>query len=399
VLATVAPRALADTTSKPYAVDVAPHAVPAGSTRTFTVTLTNETGTQQLGSANLTAPRGLSILGAGAPSPVGTATVVGDMVQLRDLSTPPGSSATVSIDAIVPCPAGDFTWSVVAKQANNFSGDPGNDLTFDAANSDLVTSVTGACRLAFHPDAQPADAQVDLNITSERYVPTGAPVKVDVLDAAGNLITTSTAPVSLSILTNPGGGTLTASPTNAVGGVATFPSLSIDRTGLRYTLGATTTEAGIDPGASDPFDVVDVGKTCPSGPCQSGNVTSGSTTAAETASAGAVGDQLTLALSVEALDCPGYAELSAVVTFDVTGERTKTITITIPKTAGVSASARQVCFSSPTPFVDRSGATVNTGLLPDCTVAQAPCVVSKKVVKKTIVVTFATPAGDPRGRI
>lgn len=399
MLGLLVPRAFADTTSKPYAVDVTAHNVSAGSTQTFVATLTNETSTQQLGSANLTVPAGFVIVSTGAPGPAGTATVVGDVVQLRDLAAPAGSSVSVSIVASAPCPPGTYAWSVIAKQANNFSGDPGNDMTFDAANSNLNTTLGGTCRLGFGFLTQPADAQVNTNITTQRYAPTGAPVQVGVLDADGNLITSSTAPVSLSIVTNPSGGTLSSTAASAVGGIATFSILSIDRSGLGYTLGATTTATAIDPGTSNPFNIVDVGKSCPSGPCESGNVTSGNTTAQETASSGSDGDQLTLALSVESLDCAGYAELSAVVTFDVTGSRTKTVTITIPKSAGLSAKSRQVCFSSPTPFADRFGVTVTTGLLPDCTVAPAPCRLSSTVVKKTIVVTFSAPAGDPRGRV
>ena len=399
MLGLLVPRAFADTTSKPYAVEVTAHNVSAGSTQTFVATFANETGTQQLGSANLTVPAGFTIVSAGTPTPAGTATVVGNVVQLRDLAAPAGSSASISIVAIAPCPLGTYAWSVIAKQANNFTGDPGNDLSFDAANSDLNTTLSGTCRLGFGFLTQPADTQVNTNITTQRYLPTGTPVQVGVLDADGNLITSSTAPVSLSIVANPGGGTLASAAVNAVGGIATFSTLSIDRTGLGYTLGATTTAIAIDPGTSNGFDIVDVGKDCPSGPCQSGNVTNGNTTVQETTSSGIAGDQLTLALSVEPLDCTGYVETSAVATFDVTGSRTKTITITIPKSAGLSANTRQVCFSSPTPFVDRFGATVTTGLLPDCSVATAPCKLSSKVVKKTIVVTLSAPAGDPRGRI
>ena len=393
------PSAFADTTTKPYAVDVAPHPVAAGSTQTFTATLSNETDTQQLGSANLTVPAGFSIVSVGGPSPLGTATIVGSTIQLRGLSAPAGTSVTVSVVAISPCTPGDYPWAVIAKQANNFSGDPGNDLTFDAAHSNLVTTVTGTCSLGFGFLSQPTDAQVNTNITSQRYVPTGAPVQVQVLDANGVLITSASVPVTLSIANNPGGGVLTSAGVNAVGGIATFPALSISKTGLGYTLAAATTAASIDPGASSPFDIVDVGKNCPSGPCQSGTVTNGNTSAAESASSGTSGDQLTLALSVETLDCVGYSEVSAVVTFDTTGTRTKTITITVPKSVGGNANTRQVCFSSPTPFTDRFGATVTTGLLPDCSVAVAPCKLSSKVVKKNIVVMFSAPAGDPKGRV
>ena len=393
------PNALAGTTTKPYAVDIAPHPIAAGSTQTFIATLSNETKTQQIGSANLTVPTGFSIVSVASPSPQGTATVVGSTIQIRGLSVPAGMSATVSFVAISPCTPGDYPWSVIAKQSNNFSGDPGNDLTFDAAHSNLVTTTTGTCRLGFGFLTQPDDAQVNTNITSERYLPTGAPVQVQVLDANGDLISSASVPVILSIANNPGGGVLTSAGVNAVGGIATFPALSISKTGLGYTLAATTTATSIDAGASSAFDIVDVGKNCPAGPCQSGTVTNGNTRASESASSGASGDQLTLAISVETLDCVGYTEVSAVVTFDTTGVRTKTITITVPKSVGGNANSRQVCFSSPTPFTDRFGATVTTGLLPDCTVSPAPCTLSSKMVQGDIVVTFSAPAGDPKGRV
>jgi hypothetical protein len=246
----------------------------------------------------------------------------------------------------------------------------------------------------------PADAQVATNLTSVRYTPTGPPVRVQVLDADGVLIPSSTAPVTLTIGVNPGLAALSGiTSQSASGGIATFPTLSLDRTGLDYTLVATTTTASIDPGTSDPFDIVDVGKNCPAGTCSSGNVTVGTTTANETASAGAAGDQLTLAVSVEPLDCMGYSEVSAVVTFDVTGSRTKTVKIVVPRSVAGNANSRQVCYSAPFPFLDRSGNLVTTGLLPDCSSAPAPCKVSSKTVKKNVEVLFMAPAGDPKGRV
>jgi hypothetical protein len=396
----IAVPAAADPTSKPYAADVSPHVVPAGATRTLTISLTNETDTQQLGSANVIAPATFTLLGASSPAPGGTASITGSTIELRGLSTPPGATTQVSVQVIAPCTPGDYAWETIAKQSNNYSGEPGNNLFFDAANSDLVTTVSGTCRLGFDFLRGPADAQVSTNITSVRYTPAGLPVQVRVLDAAGDLITTSSASVTLSIGNGPAGATLSGATTQAASsGIATFPTLSIDRTALDYTLVASTSSGSIDPGASGPFDIVDVGKNCPAGPCSSGNVVNGNTTATETASAGASGDQLTLAVSVEPLDCPGYTEVSAVVTFDVTGIRTKTVTITVPKSVAGSPKSRQVCYSAPTPFVDRSGNLVTTGLLPDCTAAAAPCKLEAKVVKKQVQVTLLAPAGDPKGRV
>ncbi len=390
--------ALAASSKKPYAVVIAPAAVPAGATTTFTATLTNETGTQQLGSANLTLPAGFTPLSVGAPS-VGTATLAGSTVQLRDLATPPGASTSVSVSARVPCAPVTFTWSVIAKQANNFTGDPGNDLTFDAANSSLTTTLTGSCHLGIEFTSQPADSQIATAITTATFDPSGPPVSVRVLDGNGDPITSSTAPITLAIGTNPGGGSLSGTTlVNAVGGAASFPGISIDEPGLNYTVTASTTATAIAPTVSGPFDVANVGKKCAAAACSSGTVTEGATSASELASAGSDGDLLSLFVAVEPLDCPGYTETSAVVTFDVTGTRTKSVTITVPKT-GLQVSKMRVCFSSPTAFVDRSGATVNLGLLPDCAVSVAPCVTSVKVVQSSIRTIFETPAGDPKGRV
>ncbi|MEO8423221.1 MAG: hypothetical protein ABI595_04825 [Actinomycetota bacterium] len=386
--------------SKPYAAVMSPGNVPAGSTSTFTATLTNETSTQQLGSANLTLPAGFSPLSVGIPSPSGTATIAGNTIQLRGLAAPAGTSASVSVVALSPCPLGTYIWSVIAKQANNFSGDPGNDLTFDAANSSLTTTLTGSCHLGFDFVSQPASAQVNAAITTVTYDPAATPVAVQILDGSGSLIASSTAPVTLTILNNPGGGVLSGATTvNAVGGIAAFPGIKIDRSGLNYTLSAGTAAVAIDPAVSAPFNIADVGKQCSTGPCASGTVTEGGTSASELASGGSVGDLLSLFVSVEALDCANYTETSAVVTFDVTGSRTKSVTITTLKSSSPKPSKIRVCFGSPTAFVDRSGATVNLGLLPDCSVSVAPCVASVRVVKGNIVTTFQAPAGDPKGRV
>jgi hypothetical protein len=82
---------------------------------------------------------------------------------------------------------------------------------------------------------------------------------VSITDAGGNVITTgtdSTRVVSLSIGTNPGGGTLTCTggvSKAAVAGVATFTGCSIDRAGVGYTLIATS--SGLTSATSNAFNV------------------------------------------------------------------------------------------------------------------------------------------------
>ncbi|HZH79981.1 MAG TPA: hypothetical protein VFD68_01675, partial [Gemmatimonadales bacterium] len=62
-------------------------------------------------------------------------------------------------------------------------------------------------------------------------------VRLRVEDAGGNLVTTATNQVSVALGANPGGGTLSGTTTvNAVGGLATFNDLTIDKVGVGYTL-------------------------------------------------------------------------------------------------------------------------------------------------------------------
>ena len=67
-------------------------------------------------------------------------------------------------------------------------------------------------------------------------------ISVTVEDAAGNVVTSSSAPITLAVGTNAGpGGTLSGSlVVNAVSGVATFPGLNIDLAGVGYTLTASS---------------------------------------------------------------------------------------------------------------------------------------------------------------
>ena len=79
-------------------------------------------------------------------------------------------------------------------------------------------------------------------------------ITVQIQDAAGTLVTSSTASVTLAIATNPGGGTLSGTVTvNAVAGVATFNNLSINAVGTGYTLAATS--SGLTGATSNTFNI------------------------------------------------------------------------------------------------------------------------------------------------
>jgi hypothetical protein len=138
VLAGAAP--VSANSNKPYSAVLTAGADANG--LAVTAVLTNHTTTQKVGSADLTAPTGYALSGSGSVSP-GTFSVSGNVVALRQLNLAPGQSATATIDiASAPCSA--LSWAVVAKQSNDFSGLPGNDLGPLTSDSNLVTSLCSA---------------------------------------------------------------------------------------------------------------------------------------------------------------------------------------------------------------------------------------------------------------
>src|SRR5438046_1665654 len=80
-------------------------------------------------------------------------------------------------------------------------------------------------------------------------------VRVTARDALGNTATGFQSNVTVAIGTNPAGGALSGTTTlAAIGGVATFSSLGIDKAGTGYTLSAGAT--GLTGATSAPFDIV-----------------------------------------------------------------------------------------------------------------------------------------------
>src|SRR5207244_13079689 len=80
-------------------------------------------------------------------------------------------------------------------------------------------------------------------------------VKFRSLDALGNLVPGFTCNVTITLVANPGDGTLSGTlPVAAIGGVANFGDLSINRTGVGYTLTASAT--GFPAVTSTTFDII-----------------------------------------------------------------------------------------------------------------------------------------------
>ena len=133
--------AVADTTDKPYKV-VLPATVESGPDSTITVTYTNLTSPQTMGSANLTAPVGYSLDSVTSTSQ-GTASVAGNVLQLRNLNLAPNKSVTTEFKARVDCKETGTLWKSEVKQANDFNG-VGNEFYYTGSN--LTTKTVGECR-------------------------------------------------------------------------------------------------------------------------------------------------------------------------------------------------------------------------------------------------------------
>jgi hypothetical protein len=129
--------------------------------------------------------------------------------------------------------------------------------------------------------------------------------EVEIQDRLGNLVTNATDGVTIAIGTNPGGarasGTLTVA---AIGGVATFADVSLDKAGTGYTLTASAT--GLVDVTSAPFNVN-------SGPAANLVLDGGD------AQRGTVATTLAQSLTVKVTDSGGNPVSGVTVTWAVTG--------------------------------------------------------------------------------
>lgn len=377
--------------SKPYRMDVESPQWAGVTDASYTVTLTNLTKTQELGSADITVPDELTIVDRNGIAGSG------NVLQLRNLALQPGGSHTITIGLRMPCVAGSYGWDVHAKQSNDFSGTPGNDL--GPVSGTRATSVEGSCSLRFSD--QPAGAEKGAQIRADAFVPTSSRfVSVEALDGspAPQRLTWFTGTVELRLVQS-GPGALTPSPASdaADAGLASFSSLSIDLSG-NYNLRATTAAPGVTAVDSAGFQVVGDAADCNSASCRaqvSGTQTTSTLTG--TAVAGDGFALLSLNLGTDPL-CTGYKPpTSDYYEFALTGAvGDKTIVASYSSTAMKNfkggLNALQICFAAPQPFTattgpaapfDYDGDPANgaegfVGLLPDCPVTpEGPCIVDR----------------------
>jgi hypothetical protein len=269
--ATLAVPALAEddvVEGKLYTAAASPDACVTQSATNFTVTLTNtSTSPQQLGSANIDIPSTFQDLKVGkltldpAPrlkrnDPKPTVDLVGNQLQLRNLSAGPGVAMSVAFSA-TPSSGGTQAFVTAAKQANDFKG-TGNDLTL-VGNDPVVT--VGSCSLVFL--TQPGDAAVNTAIPGAGGA---AAPQVQIVDGT-TPVKRSGVDVAITIESNPGSAKLsgTLSMETDTDGVATFGNLKIDTAGEGYTLHASA--SSLNHTVSEEFRVFEQGTTC-TGECK-----------------------------------------------------------------------------------------------------------------------------------
>jgi len=427
---------------KTYSATVSPVLVAGASygeglraTSFISLNLKNESNQARLGSANVTAPPGIVLtappIAPAATSSVGTANVVGGVLQLRNLDLAPGVSVNVTVPGRVECSgtnhAQQYLWTFAVKQANDFNG-TGNDL---AQVGSTTNTVSGNCAIVFSKPPKSSE-KAPVAITSKIYDPAGAAVTVTAKDGAGvDTVAWWSGTITLTKGADPTGGAAvlggTTSGGASGGSVAFAPTIDLAATG--YSLKATpslmdaastgTITTAVE---SAKFNIVDDATICTSAnnKCKAESQGPSTKASVEAQTGGADNDLVILAINDPhvTVNCAGYDETSDTISFDVTNDlgtqasgRAKVTTFTLAAAAVVKAASKyDVCYQSTLSFPTKSGAQATfdpatglyTGLLPDCvnkTLEPSPCVVSKALDKlKRLVIVVSSPPGDPAGK-
>src|SRR5205809_542201 len=168
-----------------------------------------------------------------------------------------GTDASVSGNAAlagrnpVPAVAGVATFTDLAVDQ------PGSGYTLTAAFGNATPVATSAA-FKITPGAPPPPTHLGFTQQPQTTVVAGAaitpPVQVAALDASEHVVQGFTGTIGLALEPASNGGTLSGgTPINAVNGIATFPSLSVDKAGNGYTLRATA--SGLTDATSSAFAV------------------------------------------------------------------------------------------------------------------------------------------------
>jgi hypothetical protein len=130
----------------------------------------------------------------------------------------------------------------------------GNGYTLTAASAGLTGATSAAINVSVGPAAKLIFVQQPTNTVEATAIAPG--ITVQVQDAGGNVVNSSSASIAMTIGTNPGGGTLSGTTTvnaNGTSGLASFSTLSINKTGTGYTLVASS--SGLTSATSSGFNI------------------------------------------------------------------------------------------------------------------------------------------------
>jgi hypothetical protein len=389
-----------------------PATAGAGTGEDYAFQVTNKDPHETLRSLTFTAPGDFVITGASGPGGTSVSALPGSSVTLKLPSEPTGSTFTVDVTALAPCVAASSeVWGVSGIDSLGET----NEVQW--SSSPLSVSVTGECSLAF--TGQPAQTAVNSDILTG-FNSTGSPLAVQLLDASNDPLSqadfsASRAQVTISIETNPGGGTLAGTTTvTSSNGVADFGNLQINKAGAGYDLAASA--SGFTPGTSSFFTITGQIQACGSGSCSASQSTATTATSVTTT---APGDFVALGLGGVTFACNHYVAVSDTADFGVfnsagggVASASAIATLTLSK-AAVESSPRpllfwQVCYGSPTPFPvipGTSGTTViggttyHTGLLLACILLppghKQPCLISQRYTATGGVQLTFVALGDP----
>jgi hypothetical protein len=425
LISSVAFAAQAGPAKKQFGATVAPGIVNQTGAVTFTATVQNLNMSQTLGSAQFTVPtittsgfaltiEDHSVAGATDPQSVynnGQAFTYpcdqlpsasttpcaeilngGRTIEFDNLSLPSGATFTGTFSVNAPSACVDrLPWSVLAHQANNFSGSPGNFYAGPASPG--TTTVVTACSLNW--TVQPTDALPSTTIAGDPGTPASANlITVTVQDGSGTTIVGANIPISLTLVDLHGTlATLSgAGPVTASGGVAHFAAPQIDLVG-NYQLQATSagvscsqnpSSCGLSRVFSIDSDIASCTKniSCATKFAQGDNGT-GSTQAPNPP---ANGGHVTVAFGIwKDLVCPGYTPINQSVTFEYLPPANGVLTAINGTFTLPHSSTTQVCFASIASFnntkkgfavtsVVFDGQTYTVGVIDVCSKSNAaPC--------------------------
>ena len=253
-------------------------ATAGGAYTTLTGPVIGENGTGQIGVGTITlnAPTGFIFdIGGSTPTVLVTRTAGSGLNTLNINDQPSGTSAAITLRTtttitftVIPggvTSAGvrnSLTWQNVRVRPT--AGTPLASGNITKSGTSSIAGVTGTTNFGTltevpGPASKLAFAQQPTTTVLGQTISPAVTVRVE--DVAGNLISTDTRNITLVIGNNPGASTLGGTTSSAaVGGVATFGTLSLNHAGTGYTLAASSSPA-LTGATSSAFDITQASQT------------------------------------------------------------------------------------------------------------------------------------------